>query len=100
MKFPCTKCGCCCHRIDKVFEAIGSNDLVFPYKWDATGKCEKLIDNMCSIYETRPLICNIKAMQKLLHINRHDFYKINAEACNKMMDEDGIDIKLRIAINF
>jgi len=32
----------------------------FPYKTDAQGACEKLVDNRCSVYENRPTFCNYK----------------------------------------
>ena len=32
----------------------------FPYEADESGACIKLVDNRCSVYETRPDICNVK----------------------------------------
>lgn len=101
MSYPCTKCGCCCKRIDKAVDNSGvideSSEFYFPYKWDETGKCEKLMpDNTCSVYDSRPLICNIDRLINVLNIPINEFYAMNIVACNQMMDEDGIPTILRI----
>lgn len=43
--------------------------LTFPYKTDASGVCEKLVDGKCSVYEDRPLLCNVKELGKAMHVN-------------------------------
>ena len=98
--FPCTKCGECCKHIDKavtLFTDAGF-DINFPYKWN-DGVCEKLVNNLCSIYENRPYICNIDRYIKENKVNKKAFYRSNTEACNKLMDETGINIKFRIKLN-
>jgi len=101
--FPCSGCGACCHRINKTVENLGienidsGNDLYFPYKWDNTGRCEMLTDdNRCSVYETRPLICNVDKLLSLIDIPKEQFYAMNIAACNTMMDEDNLPLKYRI----
>lgn len=101
--FPCTQCGACCRRIDKAVESISElmdtkpgSPYHFPYQWDASGKCENLTDdNLCRVYDTRPLICNIDAMASMSGLitkkGLKNWYQLNADACNKIMDEDGID---------
>lgn len=103
IKFPCTACGSCCKRIKIVVEnldGVANNEenlLYFPYKWDETGKCEMLgDDNKCKVYDKRPLLCNVEAVALLLKLDRKDFYKTNAEVCNRLMDEDNIPAELRI----
>jgi hypothetical protein len=60
--FDCNACGTCCKMFGKTMDIHGTKvehiplDL-FPYKWDETGKCEMLVDNKCSVYETRPNTC-------------------------------------------
>lgn len=104
-KFPCTGCGCCCKRVDigvnRIKElAIDKPEFSFPYKWDQTGRCENLQDdNSCSIYDKRPIICNIDKVISLLKISKKEFYKLNIISCNKMMDEDNISSKYRIITN-
>lgn len=102
MSFPCTKCGCCCKRVARavpILRAQGitkGHPLHFPYSWEESGTCEKLIDNQCSVYENRPLICNIDKLTTYLDLPPESRYPINARACNQMMDEDSIDPALRI----
>lgn len=103
--FPCTGCGACCRRIDVVIGKLDDmgvkpgNELYFPYKSEG-GKCEKLTsDNKCSVYENRPTICNIEKMMALTGMGKNEYYAINAAACNKMMDEDGLPIELRVSLN-
>ena len=75
------------------------NLLYFPYKWDESGRCEMLTeDNKCSIYEDRPLVCNVDKLLSLIEIPKEQFYEINVASCNKMMDEDELPIKYRIKL--
>ena len=99
--FPCTGCGCCCKRVDKGVANIRqlTDDPIFdfPYQWDEVGKCEKLgDDNKCVIYEERPLVCRIDDLMKVVGLNKEEYYRLTANACNKMMQEDNIDISLRV----
>jgi len=78
-EFPCSKCGLCC----KILKDIKVNN--FPYIIDETGKCEKLTDdNLCSVYDNRPFICNIEEVTERIGINKSEFYKLNIEMCNKI----------------
>lgn len=99
MKFPCTGCGACCRVINRHEGLIVTDDptnpYYFPYKWDDTGKCENLVDDKCKIYESRPLICNIDAFIDALGLERKEFHAINIEVCNKLVDEFGLDEKLK-----
>jgi len=99
--FPCTMCGACCRRIDKVVLRLDDNspdnELHFPYKWDETGRCEKLTkNNKCSVYKNRPLICNIDKLMLKYWMPKEQFYFLNIVACNTMMDEDNLPAKYRI----
>lgn len=100
--FPCTKCGCCCRKVDLVVKAIGSvdpdNELYFPYKWDNTGRCENLTkENLCAVYDNRPLLCNIdRFMDRFAVVGKDEFYAANIESCNALMDQENIPIEFRI----
>lgn len=106
--FPCTSCGSCCKRIDKVINNIAEfskrynipiEHLEFPYKYDEVGKCEMLnLGNKCKVYNNRPNICNIEWMRIHTRIDREEFYNLNIKVCNQLMDEDGIDKSYRIVI--
>lgn len=97
--FPCTKCGSCCRRIKEAVKnamELSTFDLRFkevadfPFGYDENGSCDKLINNQCSVYEERPLICNIDKMGELLGIEQSENYKINIQSCNSLMVKDGI----------
>ena len=49
--FECDKCGCCCRHLDKseLYKELDRGD----------GICRYLEGNICSIYETRPILCQI-----------------------------------------
>jgi Fe-S-cluster containining protein len=91
MTFPCTKCGLCCTKVSKVahiLNALPDTTLHFPYSWNDKGHCEKLQDNLCSVYETRPKVCQVGLMG--------GSYLDSAKVCNQMMDEEGLPPELRI----
>lgn len=103
MKYPCTKCGCCCKEIGHVITAqangLLSNIEKFPYKADAKGVCEMLKgDNTCRVYKHRPQICNIEKMNKVLNMPEDFYFTENAKVCNAMMDKHGIDESFRIKL--
>ena len=44
----------------------------FPYKTLEDGSCEKLTeDGLCSVYEDRPVMCNVKLMAKFFNSGTH-----------------------------
>jgi Fe-S-cluster containining protein len=48
------------------------------------GECRYLYHNLCTIYDERPLICNIEEMYAYCFesiINKNDFYLENLKAC-------------------
>lgn len=53
-------------------------------------------NNKCKVYDNRPFLCNITACSQIEGIDKEDFYSKNIEACNSMMDMDGVDLELRI----
>lgn len=93
-KYPCISCGCCCSRIAQVVNNLGCVDkeslYYFPYDWDESGKCKKLTDeNKCSVYENRPLICNVNAIaDHFLIFNIESWHQANLAACELMRKQD------------
>ncbi len=83
-KFPCSGCGLCCKHIDKAVANLGEHAAHFPYTWDESGVCEKLKDNKCTVYDTRPLICNVDGWIKEFGIDRDWFYELNMKACEEL----------------
>jgi len=83
--FPCISCGLCCQKINlspkKVHREMDSGD----------GVCIYLKRNTCSIYETRPVECNIKlSYVEYSHIfSQSEYILLNINACLGLMREVG-----------
>ena|SRR3989304_9938126 len=90
MAFPCTKCGACCKRAHLID--------TFEYADKEKGGCKMLVGSICSIYNFRPLICNINEVKDLLlpGLSYKDYYKIAANVCNELIEKDKIDKKYLI----
>ena len=88
MNFPCTGCGCCCRVISWADDVVVRDDpdhpLYFPYT-HKNGVCEKLIDNKCSVYETRPMMCRIEESRPEKE-DKINYYNRNIRACNMLID--------------
>lgn len=77
-KFNCERCGACCRNIDKSihFAALDKGDGVCLYLDEES--------NLCSIYENRPLLCNVDLAYKSYFQNfmsLEDYYAKNYKAC-------------------
>lgn len=101
--FPCSGCGACCRRAKQTVEQLNitdpSNEFYFPYKFNENGSCEMLTDdNKCSVYKTRPTVCNIDKTILLSGIDKEMFYSAVIETCNKAMDEDNMSVEYRITV--
>lgn len=99
LKFQCSQCGSCCRRAGKTGFMPDRGDGACIYLTD---------DNMCSIYEDRPELCNmekiwIKRNQELdlekRSITKKDYFIINSEACNDMMIQDEMDSRFHIDLS-
>lgn len=70
------------------------------------GACKYLTDdNLCSIYDTRPELCNMEKMWvkrnaeldlEIRGISKKEYFKFNNGVCNEMMEVDEIDEKFFI----
>ena len=102
--FPCTGCGACCMTVGMVLDNVERLDNpvlraaveAFPYKVDENGVCEKLVDSKCSVYEDRPIMCNVAALGVLLKRNPYEFYSENIKYCNQLIDLFGLDQSYKI----
>ena len=79
--FKCDCCGVCCRNIRgvKFLEAFD----------DGSGVCIHLDSksNLCRIYDTRPVYCNVDAMYELFFadsMSRENFYEANYKACSSL----------------
>jgi hypothetical protein len=103
-KFPCTACGLCCRHIDSVLKALSETDIPaeakqFPHRVMPDGSCSKLtVEGLCSIYETRPLICRVDEMADKMQVDKTIFYEFNAGNCNSLQESYGFDEKYRVRL--
>lgn len=79
MMFPCGKCGVCCRSLElsPLYARLDRGD----------GVCRYLAGNLCSIYDTRPLLCRVdecyeKYFKETMQVE--EYYRLNQEACQKL----------------
>lgn len=99
MGFPCTGCGACCLRVDRVQEFVA----IYPEFIGKGGRCVNLQDDMrCAIYEDRPLLCRVDRLFESTggphpqiatmirpfakENNREAFYHSTASACRTLQN--------------
>lgn len=81
MSYPCSRCGECCRNLDKsnLYDELNRGD----------GTCKFLLDDLCSIYEDRPIICRIddsyKFFKSLMTVD--EYYQKNMEVCKKLQNK-------------
>ena len=80
--FFCEKCGECCKHLDRsdLYNDLDRGD----------GVCKYLKQNICSIYDKRPIICRVDESYYSFfkeQISLEDYYKLNYDACNKLKKE-------------
>lgn len=76
--FPCERCGCCCRMIGNV---LWAKHMALP-----SGICRYLDQqtNLCTIYDNRPVFCNVDRYYNLFLKNTMDkdvFYALNKKEC-------------------
>jgi len=96
MEFDCDKCGCCCRILDSLHshlkESYTGKDLDIDIIKDmdgGNGVCKHLgKDNLCTIYSSRPDICNTKVLydrlKKYTDISEDEYYS-NIKITCKML---------------
>ena len=104
--FPCTKCGLCCKQLgdtlankDSLPQKLQDLLSIFPYRPKPDGSCPKLTeDGLCSVYESRPIIFNITLSAKLYNHDITDWYRINADNCNNLIEKAGLSTDYLVKI--
>lgn len=81
IKFFCSKCGACCQQLElfgKAYEWLDKGDGVCRY-FDVESK-------LCTIYETRPLICRVEEGYHAFFADRsyEEYIKATHLACEKL----------------
>ena len=79
MIFECKQCGNCCRHLDRseLYKDLDRGD----------GVCRYLKDNLCSIYEDRPLLCRIEESYNEVFsevYTKEEYYRLNEEDCRNI----------------
>lgn len=74
--FNCSKCGMCCRNLNKsdLYKELDRGD----------GICKYLQEDLCGIYEDRPLLCRVDECFKLYFKDLYtldEYYSLNYECC-------------------
>lgn len=77
--FPCERCGECCRHVglSELYRNLDRGD----------GVCRYLKGDLCSIYQTRPLLCRIDESYNRFfseEMTREEFYRANLQACSEL----------------
>lgn len=75
MDFQCDKCGICC-KLLKGIPQLAAFDR-------GDGVCIHLKDNLCSIYDSRPDICNVEKMYILFkdQMTEEEYIQLMTDSC-------------------
>lgn len=80
-KFYCNACGLCC-------KSLKNSDLYKDLdRGDGVCKFFNEYNNLCSIYEERPLVCRVDEMYKLYfykQLSKEKYYQLNYKACSDL----------------
>ena len=79
--FYCDKCGECCRHLPDLreFNELNRGD----------GVCKYLYNNLCSIYETRPLLCRVDDSYESIfksYMTKEVYYNYNREICKRLKE--------------
>lgn len=81
MSFHCDKCGLCCRMLANVPQLAAYDR--------GDGVCRFLgQDNLCTIYDKRPDICNVAKMYSLFsaQLGRDEYYKLMTQSCMRIKE--------------
>ena len=85
LHFQCDRCGLCCQHVSfsEIYKHLDRGDGICRYYEEITHRC--------SIYENRPVICNIemfyeKFMQQKM--SKEKFFELNYDVCQQFKDEN------------
>ncbi|MBW0279926.1 zinc/iron-chelating domain-containing protein [Shewanella xiamenensis] len=77
-EFPCNQCGACCRNVGSAIETQ------FLDRGDGICQYYHTESKLCTIYESRPLICQINKQYLLNYKTQYswlEFIELNREAC-------------------
>lgn len=81
MMFICDQCGACCRHVNlsPLYAELDRGD----------GICKYQSGNLCSIYETRPLLCRVDECYERFFkgsMSLDEYYHLNHKSCEKLKD--------------
>ena len=81
--FHCDKCGLCCMSVGQnpIYRHLDRGDGICLYLDTET--------RLCTIYASRPLLCNVDAAYEQLYrdsMSREEFYQLNYDACRQLKE--------------
>lgn len=82
--FKCTKCGQCCKNVNL--------SIIYNYLDRGDGCCRylDLKNNLCTIYEQRPLICQVDACYERYFKSIYtleEYYEMNYKVCKQLQNK-------------
>lgn len=74
--FVCNQCGKCCRHLNNanLYKELDRGD----------GTCKYLVQNLCSIYDNRPLLCRVDESYEVFfknHMSKDEYYMMNYDGC-------------------
>lgn len=78
--FHCSKCGECCRNLDKsdLYRELDRGD----------GTCIYLKENLCSVYDRRPLLCRVDECYDIYFksiMAKDEYERKNYEQCKRLI---------------
>lgn len=93
--FTCDSCGSCCRNLDKsdLYSQLDRGD----------GTCKYLSENLCTIYDERPLLCRVdECYDKYFYhlMDKEEYYRVNEVECKKLknIEENKMPLPLILGI--
>jgi hypothetical protein len=81
--FQCDRCGACCRNLhlSELYRHLDRGD----------GVCRYLVENLCSIYPNRPLLCRVDESYEVFFretMSLDEYYKLNYAVCNQLKSQE------------
>lgn len=80
--FKCNKCGECCRNLHQ--------SEIYEFLHDGDGICRYLKNNICTIYDNRPELCNIAlCYEKYFNgvYTKEEYIALNEEGCKALWEK-------------
>lgn len=81
--FLCDRCGNCCRNLHK--------SVLYANLDIGNGTCKYLKENLCSIYDERPLLCRVDECYDVYFkkiMEKEEYYRQNKMICRKLKNKE------------